>query len=180
MKDRPFICSLTGADPLNLNGITEEWDVSNKPCVCFACFGVTGSGGSGSSGSSGYSNPNQPQYNLSAGSTGPVGSLQHQGLNEGSNLSAGSSDREMRCDPGIEDRTPERGGGGGGGAGHHRSSSNTPSSAAVVAATTPSTPTERKRRRKNADDAVPSGIRFPTPHLTPLCYSCYPEDDTRG
>lgn len=119
----------------------------------------SGSGGSGSSGSSGYSNPNQPvQYNLVTGApTAAIGTGHHQ-HNQDSNLSTGSSDREMRDT--NEERTPERGSGnsgGGGGSGQRNSSVNASTLGGGSAAAAPTTPTERKRRRKNTDDVAPSG-----------------------
>ncbi|XP_046456746.1 serine/threonine-protein kinase tousled-like 2 isoform X6 [Daphnia pulex] len=142
-----------------------------------------GSGGSGSSGSSGYSNPNQPVlYNLPApgglgGGCPPTSGstpLQHQQHlqqqqqqhqhNQDSNLSTGSSDRElMRLNDNNtneELRTPERGGSSGGGNNSGGPQQRISSSNAIAAsvgsaqAAAPTTPTERKRRRKNADDTV--------------------------
>ncbi|XP_057368352.1 serine/threonine-protein kinase tousled-like 2 isoform X4 [Daphnia carinata] len=139
-----------------------------------------GSGGSGSSGSSGYSNPNQPtQYNLGGiQPTSATTTLQHQHLqqqqqhqqqqqqqhNQDSNLSTGSSDRElMRLtdnNTNEELRTPERCGGSGGGNNSGGPQQRIPNSNAAAAsagsaqAAAPTTPTERKRRRKNADDSV--------------------------
>lgn len=123
-----------------------------------------GSGGSGSSGSSGYSNPNQPAQQYAGGGERPSGPggqpthlQQHQpGMNDGSNMSTGSSDREMRPDPpGLEDnRTPER---------SHRNNSS--GATAPSAPSAPSTPTERKRRRKNNatdESGVPSGMSHPS------------------
>ncbi|XP_046645585.1 serine/threonine-protein kinase tousled-like 2 isoform X2 [Daphnia pulicaria] len=142
-----------------------------------------GSGGSGSSGSSGYSNPNQPVlYNLpvpgglgggcppTSGST-PLQHQQHlqqqqqqHQHNQDSNLSTGSSDRElMRLNDNNtneELRTPERGGSSGGGNNSGGPQQRISSSNAIAAsvgsalAAAPTTPTERKRRRKNADDTV--------------------------